>query len=210
MKYMETVTDLWLFLLSTIFISLTGVMMPGPVFAVTVAKGYREKIAGALIAFGHGVIEFPLMVLIYSGFARFFAFSTTKVAISLIGGLMLIYMGIEMFKAKGRTQEEGKGNLKYGSFMAGVMTTCANPYFFLWWGTIGAALIMTATIFGPMGFLLFAVTHWLCDFIWDLFVSVTIFRSRRLWSKKVHEIVFGACAVVLIGFGVWFIVFVLI
>mgnify|MGYP001137405977 CR=1 FL=1 len=206
---METQTDLYLFLISTAFISLTGVMMPGPVFAVTVTKGYRNKIAGALIAFGHGVIEFPLMALIYVGFGQFFSSSSTKLAIGIVGGIMLMYVGIEMFRARGKTQEEVGGNLKYGSFTAGIITTGANPYFFLWWATIGAALIMSASIFGIMGFLLFAITHWLCDFLWDLFVSLTVFKSRSLWSKRVHEIVFGLCAVVLVGFGTWFIVSVL-
>ena len=206
---METQTDLYLFLISTAFISLTGVMMPGPVFAVTVTKGYRNKIAGALIAFGHGVIEFPLMALIYVGFGQFFSSSSTKLAIGIVGGIMLMYVGIEMFRARGKTQEGVGGNLKYGSFTAGIITTGANPYFFLWWATIGAALIMSASIFGIMGFLLFAITHWLCDFLWDLFVSLTVFKSRSLWSKRVHEIVFGLCAVVLVGFGTWFIVSVL-
>ena len=48
--------DLLSFLLSVVFVSLSGVMMPGPVFAVTVAKGYRSKVAGVLIALGHGAI----------------------------------------------------------------------------------------------------------------------------------------------------------
>jgi len=203
---METITNLFIFLLSAVFISLTGVMMPGPVFAVTVAKGYKDKIAGALIAFGHGMIEFPLMSFIYVGFAWVFGFSTTKIAVGLIGGLMLIYMGVGMFRAKGEIGERAAGNPKYGSFVAGILTTGANPYFFLWWATIGAALITTASIFGIMGFLLFAITHWMCDFVWDIFVSMTVFKSRRLWTKKVHEIVFGSCAIVLIGFGTWFIV----
>ena len=210
MRNMETNTDLYLFLLSAIFISLTGVMMPGPVFAVTVTKGYKQKTAGALIAFGHGAIEFPLMALIYFGFAQFFAFRSTKIAIGLIGGLMLIDTGIEMFKVRGKTQEVRGGNSKYGSIMAGIITTGANPYFFLWWATIGTALIMNASFFGIMGFILFATTHWLCDFLWDSFVSMTIFKSRRLWSKRVHQIIFSFCSVVLIGFGALFIISVFI
>jgi len=83
---MEMITDLYLFLLSTVLISLSGVMMPGPVFAVTITKGYKDKIAGALIAFGHGVIEFPLMFLIYFGFAQFFASNAAQILIGVVGG----------------------------------------------------------------------------------------------------------------------------
>ncbi len=199
------IENLSLFLLSTIFVSLSGVMMPGPVFAVTVTKGYRDRMAGALIAFGHGLVEFPLMALIGFGFARFFSSNLVKMVIGLLGGFMLIYMGFDMFRARGKTIE-GSGNQKHGSIAAGIITTGANPYFFLWWATIGVALIMNANIFGIMGILLFAVTHWMCDFFWDLFVSMTVFKSRHLWTKRVHKMVFCLCAVVLIGFGAWFIV----
>lgn len=202
---MEMITDLYLFLLSTVLISLSGVMMPGPVFAVTITKGYKDKIAGALIAFGHGVIEFPLMFLIYFGFAQFFSSNAAQILIGVVGGLMLTYMGIEMFKSRRKTHEEGK-NPEHASFFAGIITTTANPYFFLWWATVGTALIMNASIFGITGFIVFAITHWLCDFLWDTFVSVTVFKSRRFWTKKVHEIVFGFCSVVLVAFGAWFIV----
>jgi len=206
---MEAITDLYLFLLSVIFISLSGVMMPGPVFAITITKGYRDKIAGALIAFGHGVIEFPLMFLIYFGFAQFFTSNVAKMVIGLVGGLMLTYMGIQMFKTRGKTREEG-ANPEHASFLAGIIATSANPYFFLWWATIGATLIMNASIFGVTGFLLFAITHWSCDFLWDIFVSMTVFKSRRFWTKRVHEIIFGCCSLVLIGFGAWFIISVLL
>ena len=78
------------------------VPVPGPVFAVTVAKGYRNKIAGTLIALGHGIIEFPLMFLIYFGYTWFFASSTAQRIMSFIGGLILIYMSIQTFRLKRR------------------------------------------------------------------------------------------------------------
>lgn len=202
---MKVIADLYFFLLSAIFISLSGVMMPGPVLAVTVAKGYKNKIAGTLIALGHGLIEFPLMFLIYFDFAGLFASSTAQKTISFVGGLVLIYMGVQMFKAEKKTSEEYEGS-RHGSFVAGVLATSANPYFFLWWATIGAALIMNSRLFGLVGFLLFAITHWSCDLLWDTFVSVSVFKSKRFWTKKVHKIIFSFCFVVLTGFGIWFII----
>ncbi|GAH55236.1 unnamed protein product, partial [marine sediment metagenome] len=60
-------TSLGLFLFSAVGISLTGVMLPGPLTAATIAKGYGDKNAGALIAVGHAVIEIPLIAAIYLG-----------------------------------------------------------------------------------------------------------------------------------------------
>lgn len=191
-------------MLSVIFVSLSGVMMPGPVFAVTVAKGYRKKIAGVLIALGHGVIEFPLMFLIYFGFTWFFASITVQKIISLVGGLILLYMGIQTFQVQRKKDEEYEVS-EHGAFVAGLLATSANPYFFLWWATIGATLISNASNLGFIGFLLLAVTHWSCDLLWDTFVSVTVFKSRRFWTKRTREIVFGFCFIILIYFGAWFV-----
>ena len=91
-----------LFLGSVAAISLTGVMMPGPVTAVTITKGIQRKTAGALIAVGHGIIEIPLIVLIYLGFSRFLIIPEVKMTVSLAGGLMLIWMAITIFRTSSR------------------------------------------------------------------------------------------------------------
>jgi len=202
---MEIITDFYVFLISVIFISLSGVMAPGPLFAMTVAKGVKDKIAGVLISFGHGVIEFPLMFLIYFGFAQLLKSEIVQTIIGLIGGLILIYMGFRMVKAEKKMGEEYGGS-GHGSFIAGVLTTGSNPYFLVWWATTGTTLVRNAAVFGLLGFLVFALTHWLCDLLWNTLVSVTVFRSRRFWTKKVHSIIFGFCFVVFMGFGVWFVI----
>ena len=195
---------LTIFLFSVITISLSGVMMPGPLFAMTVAKSYRSSTSGALIALGHAVIEIPLMLLIYFGFANFFKLIQLQILIGVIGGAILIYIGINMLRARGIIVEEGK-DLPYGSFIGGIITTAVNPYFFLWWASIGSALIIKSTVFGLMGFVLFIVIHWLCDFAWLSGISLIIHRTHHLWSKRIHKAIFGVCGLLLVGFGGWFI-----
>ncbi|MGQ9539414.1 MAG: LysE family transporter, partial [Candidatus Bathycorpusculaceae bacterium] len=55
------------------------------------------------------------------------------------------------------------------------------------------------------GLIAFAVVHWLCDLVWDTFVSLTVFKSRRFWTEKVFNIVYFFCLAVLALFGLWFI-----
>jgi len=195
--------SLGLFLLSAAGISLSGVMLPGPLTAATIAKGYREQNAGIFIALGHGVIELPLMALIYFGFAQFFASPEVKKVIGLAGGLMLIAMGSVVVWNIKKAQGEA-ADLPYNSLVTGIMMTGANPYFFLWWATIGIALIATAAGFGIWGLVVFAVVHWSCDLVWEQFISMSVFRTKHLWTQKVQRIVFGVCALVLVGFGIWF------
>jgi hypothetical protein len=104
---MEPITDLYLFLISVVFISLSGVMMPGPVFAVTVIKGYRSKKAGVLIALGHGIVEFPLIFLLYFGLSGFFASTVVQKVIGIVGGSMLVYMGFQTFKTRKKEVAHG-------------------------------------------------------------------------------------------------------
>ena len=195
--------SLGMFLLSAIGISLSGVMMPGPLTAATIAKGYREQNAGIFIALGHAVIELPLMALIYFGFAHFFVVPEVKMGIGVAGGLMLLFMGAMVLRNIKKARSE-VADLPYSSLVTGIMMTGANPYFFLWWATIGIALIVTAAQFGIWGLVIFAVVHWSCDLVWEQIVSMSVFRTRHLWTERVQRIVFGICALVLIGFGIWF------
>ena len=192
-------------LLSIIVISFSGVMMPGPMFAVTLAKSYKSPWAGTQIAMGHAVIEVPLILLIYFGFAQFFQNSVVQLVLSVLGGGMIIWLGISMFRTRTEVVKGGK-DLPYSAFTAGIITSGLNPFFLLWWATIGSMLIMKFLDFGIMGLTIFIVAHWLCDLIWLSFVSVTVYKTHSLWRMKFQEWLFIACSLLLVGFGGWFVV----
>ncbi|MFC2016412.1 LysE family transporter [Chloroflexota bacterium] len=190
-------------LLSVVVISLSGVMMPGPMFAMTLAKSYRTPWAGAQIAIGHAVIEVPLILFIYFGFARFFESDVVQLVLSMVGGAMIIWLGIAMFRARVEVVHGGK-DLPYNAFVAGILTSGLNPFFLLWWATIGSMLIMRFLNFGTMGLSVFIVVHWLCDLGWLSLVSVLIYRTQKLWGRKFQQGLFITCSLLLIGFGAWF------
>ena len=192
-------------LLSVVVISFSGVMMPGPVTAVTLAKSYKSPWAGTQIALGHAVIEVPLILLIYFGFAQFFQNSVVQLVLSILGGSMIIWLGISMFRARAEVVKGGK-DLPYSAFTAGILTTGLNPFFLLWWVTIGSMLVMKFLDVWHNGLVVFIVVHWLCDLVWLSFVSIMIYKTHSLWGSKFQEGVFIACSLLLVGFGGWFVV----
>jgi len=198
-------TGLGIFLLSVAGISLTGVMFPGPMTAATVAKGYGNKHAGALIAAGHGIVELPLIVAIYLGLEHFLKSPPVFNAIYIAGGVVLLYLGFQMFRTSA-SAPQGVGGLPASPLATGIVVTGTNPTFYLWWATIGAALIAGAAGFGAIGIVLLVVVHWPCDLGWSEFLSWGTFKSRKWWTEKVRRTVFGICALVLLGFGAWFLV----
>jgi len=195
--------NLWIFLLTAVGISLSGVMLPGPLTAATIARGYNDKNAGALIGVGHGVIELPIIALIYFGFAGFLTNPLVRQVTGVAGGVLLIVMGIMIFFTFKKPIAEAVV-LPYNSLVTGVVMTGGNPYFFLWWATIGVALVASAASFGLYALLLFIVVHWSCDIVWEQVISMTVFKTKHLWTPQVQKIIFGICAAMLIGFGIYF------
>jgi threonine/homoserine/homoserine lactone efflux protein len=200
---MEFITDFYLFLLSVLLISFSGVLMPGPLFAVTIRVAAKNKTAGILISLGHAIVEFPLMFLIFFVLSLFNIPSIVQVAVGLIGGLAMVLMGVKAFRNRNR-QENNTVKLRRDSLIAGAYTTAANAGFILWWLTIGTTLILNAKLFGLAGFTVFAGVHWLTDFAWYTVVAFLIFKSQRFWNKRTHTAIALFCVAVFIGFGLYF------
>ena len=200
---MEFITNFYLFLFSVVLISLSGVLLPGPLFAATMEKAAKSKTAGLLIAVGHGIVEFPLMFLIYFWLSQFVIPDVVPITVGLVGGVLMMYMGFQTFRNRNKNNQK-YASPKKDSLVAGIWTTAANAGFILWWLTIGTTLILNAQIFGLLGFSVFAVVHWLCDFVWYTVVAFIIFKSRRFWNEKVHTAIFIFCFAVFVGFGAWF------
>ena len=192
-------------LLSIVVISFSGVMLPGPMFAVTMAKGYKSPWAGTQISLGHAVIEVPLILLIYFGFTQFFHSNVVQLVLSLLGSGMVLWLGISMFRARAEVIQKGK-DLPYTGFTAGILTSGFNPFFLLWWATIGSMLIVRILDFGTTGLIAFIIVHWLCDLVWLSLVSILVNRTHSLWGQKLQEWLFIACSLLLVGFSIWFLI----
>ncbi len=193
---------LLMFLLTAILISLSGVMMPGPVLASAVVGGYHDKYAGAKIAVGHGLIEFPIMFVIFLGAGYLFTSQLTRAIISAGGGLLLLFLGWKMLLYVRKEREENP--VFHNPWILGAVVSASSPYFFLWWATVGASLIIKAVEISLLAFILFTFVHWSCDLAWLSFVSFTTFKSKKFWGGKTKAVILSICGVVMISFGIYF------
>ena len=177
--------------------------MPGPVMVAAIAKGSENKHAGLWIALGHLMIEIPLIALIAMGFYYILTDNWVQGIIGVGGGALLLYMGIQMIRMR-EDKEVVEKAFPGHPILAGIVTTVGNPYFILWWATIGATLIIGALEFGLIGIIGFIIVHETCDVLWDWFLSYSVHKSKDLWTDKSHAIIFGVCGAVLVVFGVYF------
>ena len=96
------------------------------------------------------------------------------------------------------------GARKDKPILAGIVLTVSNPYFLIWWATIGLGLATTATKLGLHGFVLFAIVHWLVDFMWVTALSFASFHGTTLFGSKVQQRIMQVCAGAMLFFGLFF------
>lgn len=220
----ESLHEYGVFLLGAVWISLSGVLAPGPVTAATIAAATDRRHAGAWIAVGHAAVELPLMGLILLGIGAFFRVEAVKIAIGLLGGAFLLWMGVQTLRHRGDstadpTDDDPNPSSDPGGpdhavradtpsprhpLWTGVLLTGGNPYFLIWWATIGLALATQAAEFGAIAFAVFALVHWLCDLFWLEALSVATYQGSRLLGPRRQRIVLRVCAVGLLLFGLKF------
>ncbi len=194
-----------LFLGSVIVVSLSGVMAPGPITAATITMGTRSRYAGIIISAGHIVIELPVIVLIILGFNKILESSKTQIAIGFAGGIFLLLMGVQMLRGLGRAQYQSEKKYKASPFVTGIILSATNPFFLLWWATIGLGLAMNASSLGIFALVLFALVHWLCDFVWLGALSWASFAGSELLGPGKLRLVLTICALAMFFFAVKFI-----
>lgn len=191
---------------TVVITSLSGVMMPGPMFTVTLAKSLKSPWAGVMVSLGHAVIEVPLILLVYFGLAQFFENNIVQLVLSVVGGGMIVWMGIGLFRARLQLAREGK-DTTYNAFIAGILMSGLNPFFLVWWVTVGSLLLLNfLDAVGVWGLPLFIIVHWLCDLVWLSLVSFTVYRTHSFWGERLQEWVFIILSLALLYFGGQFIV----
>ena len=197
--------ELVFFLAKVVGISLSGVMAPGPITAAAIAMGARNRFAGALMAVGHGIVEFPLMILIILGMDKILKSNTTKIVIGFAGGVFLVIMAIQMLSSLRIAEQKEVKVTRSGPIVAGIVLSGSNPFFLIWWASVGLNLAITATGIGIWAFALFAIVHWLCDLIWFSILSWASFKGSVLLGPRRQKKILLICSLVLLVFGLFFI-----
>jgi threonine/homoserine/homoserine lactone efflux protein len=108
---------------------------------------------------------------------------------------------VERFSA----EEQQAKTTKSTPVLTGIILSASNPYFLVWWATAGLNLAIIAKGIGIWAFVIFAIVHWLCDFIWLSALSWASFKGSVLLGPRGMRIVLMICAAALFFFGLFFI-----
>jgi threonine/homoserine/homoserine lactone efflux protein len=197
--------NIFIFLVSSFAISCSGAMSPGPVTAAAISLGMKNRHAGIMIAIGHALVEFPLIFLLTVGLERLVKTDIARIATGFLGGAILLFMAWGLISdIKKGIHFDKADRLRRGPVMTGIFLSVSNPYFLIWWATIGLGLTTRAIGFGYWLLPVFALVHWLADLIWLELVTYTTFKGAALAGRKGMTAALSVCAVLLAGFGLYF------
>jgi threonine/homoserine/homoserine lactone efflux protein len=193
-------------LLETITITLLGAMFPGPTTAATLTAGLRHRHAGLWVALGHGLVEMPFILLLAGGIGELIQAHRAGVtlAVGSAGGLVLVWLGVQGLRGLRGTADAAAPAPQRHPLQIGVVLTAANPYFFVWWATIGLTLIVQGVTLGAAAFGLFMATHWLVDVVCLDILSMAGYHGGNVLGGRRQKVILAACAVALMVFGCLF------
>ena len=194
-------------------LALSGAMMPGPLLTVAVVGSVRRGfITGPLLMLGHSILELALIIAIVKGAASYLKHALVTNTISIVGGGVLFWMGLGMIIQSRHISlpindsAKEKADIGYGfhPVVEGIVVSVSNPYWLIWWLTIGLGYMLMAMGYGTVGILSFFVGHIMADFLWYSLVSYGVSRGKKFFTDKLYRGIIRFCGFFLILFGFWF------
>lgn len=196
-------------------IAFTGAMAPGPFLTVTIAETARKgRLAAVLLLVGHALLEAVLLVGFAFGLQAFLRRPAVSTALGVVGGGFLLWMGGTLLRdaVHGRltlsldADERRARGKRFGPVLQGAAVSLSNPYWTLWWATIGVTLASQALRVGPAAVVAFFLGHELADFVWYGIVAQAVHSGRRFLSDGLYRWIIGVCAAFLVYLGASFLV----
>ncbi|MFQ6088220.1 MAG: LysE family transporter [Candidatus Methanofastidiosia archaeon] len=194
--------------ITSFLVGLSGALSPGPVLVATITEASKRGfVAGPLIVFGHAVLELILILSLVFGLGEFLSKTPVAGVIGVLGGIFLIYFGAKLigdvYKERISLDLEKTEKIeKKNPVLVGILTSISNPYWFLWWATVGAYYIFLAMGEGSLGIAAFYTGHISSDLGWYSLVAFAIAHGRSFFSEKIYIglILFCGLFLVLLGF----------
>jgi threonine/homoserine/homoserine lactone efflux protein len=196
--------------IEVIALSASGVLAPGPLFFANLVYGARhDKWSGIKVAYGHTVVELPLIIILAAGLFTFDAAKKNAGTFGLIGGIaILAFAGLQIaniIKEK-RGYETPRIADSKSPFIVGVALSALNPFFLLWWFTAGLKLIADSASFGVVSgvVILFAFHIWM-DYVWLAGTAYFASKGAFFLKSKYYLVLLLGLAVVLMYYGISFV-----
>jgi threonine/homoserine/homoserine lactone efflux protein len=196
-------------------VGLSGAMSPGPYLTVTIARTMQKgPFSAALMLVGHGLLEAALLIGFAFGLQYFLQLTMVTFVLAVVGGAVVLWTGYGLLAGALRgtiaadletAEDAGMSGHPLKAVAHGAIVSISNPYWTIWWATIGVKLAADGLAIGPVGVLAFFVGHQLADVSWYAFVIVVVHRGKGLLTPRVYCVIMGVLGAALLYIGARFV-----
>ena len=196
------------FALLVIGVSASGVMAPGPLFTANVSYGLRYGVrSGLKMAIGHTIVELPLVILLGIGVFSLETLPEFRTVVSILGAITLFTFAFIQIRAVLKKNKDINTGSKHGPLVVGIALSALNPFFIIWWITVGFKLISDAVLMWAFaGILIVFALHIWMDFAWLGAIALLASKSSQIISNRNYKIVMIGLSMMLIYFGIGFLI----
>jgi threonine/homoserine/homoserine lactone efflux protein len=199
------------FIATVVLLTASGALAPGPLFLAAVSHGTRFGAkSGLLFSIAHTMVEFTLVMLLTFGLLTVINEPAIRFVVGFSGGIVLIAFGVvQIHRSLTQTFHKHQAmELKARTLLlTGLAFTGLNPFFVLWWLTVGANLIFLSLKFASLAGVLFMyVCHVWMDYIWLTSVSHLAKIGANVAGHRWYRGLMLVFGVILIYFGTTFLI----
>ncbi|MFX1510302.1 MAG: LysE family transporter [Promethearchaeota archaeon] len=201
-----------LFLFGVILISFSGALAPGPLLFTNLSNASRWGWKGGIwLSLGHTCVELPVILLIAFGLSYVIYIPLIQFLIALLGGTVLLIFGAlqirEALMSVDKITQTDLAKTKPGQhpFLIGLIFSALNPFFIVWWFTVGANIVLTALLFAALaGVLVMFLSHVWIDYVWLAGTAFATQRGAHLIGSRGYRVFIAFFGLLLIYFGLLF------
>ena len=203
--------DLLNFAITVSILSISVALAPGPLFFVTVSHGAKSGTkSGILFSIAHCIVEFSLVMLLALGLLSVANVPEVMLVVGVAGGAALIVFGAMQMRGslsynaeETTTEQKTTRNL----FLMGLALTGLNPYFIIWWLTVGPNLIFISLEFaGLAGVVFMYICHVWVDYAWLTLIAGLAKKGAKILQFRWYRVLMAVFGAVLIYFGLTFLI----
>lgn len=134
-------------------------------------------------------------------------FPEFRTAISIFGAITLFAFAFIQIRAVLKKNKDINTGSKHSPLVVGIALSALNPFFIIWWITVGFKLISDAVLMWAFaGILIVFALHIWMDFAWLGAIALLASKSSQIISNRNYKIVMIGLSMMLIYFGIGFLI----
>ncbi len=205
----------------TFLLGLGGAISPGALLTYTIFCAIKKKkkafSVGIKISLGHASIEIFLILLLLVGLVNWMDNRIILIVIGIFGGILLICFGmiilaniinrkVDTTFLESNTSIENKdfqNNKNSKPYLASMGFLMSNPYWWLWWITIGVSIMVdNGVIWGNwISLIIFIFAKELGAILWYTGIATAVGIAHKLMKKNVYLAILGICGLFMVIYG---------